>query len=188
MITQEQKIIQKAVSVAAEAHNEQYRKATGLPYITHPLAVMGLARKVTEDHEILAACALHDVMEDASDKYSWEQMHQDFGARVVRIVEGVTKIEHDDWQVRADAYIEHLKTADEGSLIVCASDKLHNIRCTIKELREFGNDSREGFSTNVQRQLWWNDAVCSLLEQRIPTNQLVYKLRHCVEELRSEIS
>lgn len=49
---------------ADKAHDKQKRKYTGERYIAHPIRVMNICRQYTEDHTILAAALLHDVLED----------------------------------------------------------------------------------------------------------------------------
>ena len=52
-----------------EAHAGQKRKRSDIPYIYHPLnlACHALSMGITED-EIIAACMLHDVVEDCGKK------------------------------------------------------------------------------------------------------------------------
>ena len=54
-----------AMDIAARAHEGQVRKYTGEPYLTHPFAVAGLVRSVTDDEDMVAAAILHDVVEDS---------------------------------------------------------------------------------------------------------------------------
>ncbi|GAB3171017.1 HD domain-containing protein [Telluribacter humicola] len=57
-------VLEKVRHYAAEAHGEQTRKYSGLPYIVHPVAVMNLCREYTDNNAVLAAALLHDVLED----------------------------------------------------------------------------------------------------------------------------
>jgi (p)ppGpp synthase/HD superfamily hydrolase len=61
-----------------------------------------------------------------------------FGAEVLRIVEGCTDADRDPkpaWRPRKEAYVAHLAEADRAILLVSASDKLHNARAIVGDLR-----------------------------------------------------
>lgn len=93
-----------AINIAAVAHRNQYRKGTAIPYVSHVFAVMNIASAMTDDEDILIACLLHDVLEDAPDEFSAEQIEETFGPRVLDIVGEVTKDESlSSWQERSDA-------------------------------------------------------------------------------------
>ena len=59
-------ILEEVKSFASEAHGEQKRKYTPEPYIVHPIRVMEICKKYTDDVRILSAALLHDVLEDTS--------------------------------------------------------------------------------------------------------------------------
>ena len=81
----------RAINAAAWAHDGQLRKGTEIPYISHAFAVMYLVSQqpgVDEDTQI--AALFHDVLEDASERYSAVTMEEEFGEDVVEIVQWVT--------------------------------------------------------------------------------------------------
>lgn len=57
-------ILKKIKSFATNAHGKQKRKFTEEPYINHPIRVMEICKQYTNNRPILAACLLHDVLED----------------------------------------------------------------------------------------------------------------------------
>ena len=57
-------MVDKAVRFAAKAHEGQFRKGTGRPYIVHPLEVKDIVSGMTEDEEVISAAVLHDTIED----------------------------------------------------------------------------------------------------------------------------
>ena len=92
----------------------------------HLAAAQGLADDIRED--VLIACLLHDTLEDVLERYSAQQMEQDFGPHVLNIVRGVTKDDSlDSWRERSDAYLDHLRGVSEVSAIGSACDRLHNL-------------------------------------------------------------
>ena len=86
-------LIRRAYSLAAVAHAGQER-ASGEPYIVHSLAVAQRLAELHLDSATIAAGLLHDVVEDTI--VTIENLRQDFGEEVAKLVDGVTKLEHID--------------------------------------------------------------------------------------------
>lgn len=78
-------VINDAISFAIESHKDQERKFDGSAYIRHPLSVMGMMTEFTSDPLILAACVLHDTVEDCED-VTLEVIHERFGEVVAGYV------------------------------------------------------------------------------------------------------
>ena len=89
-------LIERAYDFAAKAHEGQ-KRLTGDPYITHPLSTAGALAELEMDSTSIAAALLHDVVEDQD--YAIEDIKSQFGAEVARLVDGVTKLKHTDFDV-----------------------------------------------------------------------------------------
>jgi GTP diphosphokinase / guanosine-3',5'-bis(diphosphate) 3'-diphosphatase len=89
LVSDQSEPIQRALEIAARAHEGQYRKS-GAPYFIHPVLVAVITASISEDEQMVAASLLHDVVEDTS--VSIEQIGQWFGADIMHMVEGLTKI------------------------------------------------------------------------------------------------
>lgn len=167
------------------AHRNQKRKGTELPYIIHPFGVMTIASEATDSEDILIACLFHDILEDASEEYSKGQMEQDFGKKVVDIVEGVTKDSSlASWRERADAYLYHLEhEASDESVIVSCADKIHNLMSILEDYKEVGDDIWQRFSTGKEGQQWWFQAVYEVISKRLPELSLNKQLLNLVNKL-----
>ena len=63
-------LVTQAVIFAAQAHDGAARKGSEIPYIVHPMEVVAIASTMTDDPQVLAAAALHDVMEDCGVTFS----------------------------------------------------------------------------------------------------------------------
>ena len=178
--------LMRGIATASRAHDGHYRKGSGVPYISHPMSVMLIAASVTNDEDVLLAALFHDILEDVPEEYSAEQMEQDFGPRVLTLVQGVTK---DDtlsgWQERADAYLAHLEQAEEGSVLVSAADKLHNLLSILADHQAIGEELWLRFNSGKERQQWWYGAIYQVAQQRLPGNALVEELGFRVRELRA---
>ena len=89
LTTEQVLFVRKAYELAAEAHMKQ-RRASGEPYIIHPLGVATILAKLQLDELTLAAAFLHDVVEDTNS--TLEEIETLFGEDVKDMVDGVTKI------------------------------------------------------------------------------------------------
>jgi len=169
--------LELAIRKTSLAHAEQKRKGSGLPYIIHPFSVMCIASEVTDDEDILIACLLHDVIEDVPERYSAAEIQQDFGKRVLSIVEGVTKDSTlPDWQARADAYLAQLRITSIESVTVSAADKIHNLMSVLQDYEVVGEDLWKRFNAGKERQQWWYREVLCVLQNRIPDSSLTTRL------------
>lgn len=92
-------LIRRAYEFAAEAHHDQTR-LTGDPYICHPLAAAEILADLEMDAESIAACLLHDVVEDQGK--SIDEIKSRFGDEVAMLVDGVTKLKLADFEFDAD--------------------------------------------------------------------------------------
>jgi (p)ppGpp synthase/HD superfamily hydrolase len=121
-------IVVKAEQLARAAHEGQFRKYTHEPYIVHPEAVARIAASVTDDPVILAACWLHDVVEDTS--VTIDMIEAGFGpeiAAVVADVTNVTKKSDGNRQYRKSVERQHLAGASSKAKTVKLADILHNV-------------------------------------------------------------
>src|SRR5512140_425498 len=121
-----------AVRYANDAHAEQTRKGTGMPYISHVLAVASFVLDEGGDQDSAIAALLHDVPEDdvrRAPRESLEDIRRRFGDKVAHIVEGCTdswERPKKPWSDRKREYVEHARTLDRETLRVSAADKVHN--------------------------------------------------------------
>ena len=132
-------VIEKAYTIAYNAHKDQYRKS-GEPYIIHPLNVAIILADLEMDKETIIAGLLHDVVEDTI--LTEEELEAEFGADVGLLVEGVTKLEKipltntsmDQSDVKLEMQAENLRkmflamAKDIRVIMIKLADRLHNMR------------------------------------------------------------
>jgi GTP pyrophosphokinase len=147
----------QALVYAAQLHRTQIRKGSGVPYIAHLLAVSSIAMEHGADEDEAIAALLHDAIEDCGAEVRGP-ITERFGARVTAIVEGCTDADvtpKPAWLTRKQAYLEHLPQAERSVLLVSASDKLHNIRSILTDLRTVGDAVWERFKAGKPGSLWY---------------------------------
>ena len=124
-------IIRRAYELSLEHHSGQQR-ASGEPYLVHPLEVAILLAEMKLDTTAIAAGLLHDSVEDTI--LTTEEIQQKFGEQVAHIVEGVTKISKIDFASREEAQAENVRKMmlamvdDIRVVLIKLADRLHNMR------------------------------------------------------------
>ena len=130
-------LLDRAIFYAVRAHAGTERRGKGFPYIVHPMEAMAIVATLTADQELLAAAALHDVVEDTA--LSVEDIRAEFGDRVAELVEaesdkfveGVS--ESDSWRTRKQAAIDRLAEAPLEVKMIAMGDKLSNMRAIARD-------------------------------------------------------
>src|SRR6202451_465891 len=124
-------IVKKAYDYSLKNHEGQTR-ASGEPYLVHPLEVALVLAEMKMDPVAIAAGLLHDSVEDTS--VTIVDIRKEFGEQVAHIVEGVTKISQIDFATREEAQAENLRKMmlamvdDIRVVLIKLADRLHNMR------------------------------------------------------------
>jgi len=122
-------IIERAFEVAQHAHRDQ-KRASGEPYITHPLAVTLILAELGIGPITLAAALLHDTVEDT--EYNLTMLKAEFGEEVAMLVDGVTKLDKvkfgDHAQAETVRKMVVAMSKDIRVLVIKLADRLHNAR------------------------------------------------------------
>jgi (p)ppGpp synthase/HD superfamily hydrolase len=179
---------ERAFLFAAEKHAGQTRKTTTVPYIAHLMGVASLALEYGGDEDLAIAALLHDVVEDCGGAAMLKEVKRQFGSRVAKVVDGCTDSYGEPkapWRERKENYLRHLKSADAGTRLVSAADKLNNVRSILSDYREVGEAIWERFNGGREGTLWYYRAL--LVEfQRGKMNRLVRELERAVVQLESD--
>src|SRR5216684_4528732 len=136
--TDDLEIIRKAYNFSLKHHQGQTR-ASGEPYLIHPLEVSLVLADMKLDSTAISAGLLHDAIEDTS--VTHEDVRREFGDQVAHIVEGVTKIDRIDFASREERQAENVRKMvlamvdDIRVVLIKLADRLHNMR-TLKHLPE----------------------------------------------------
>ena len=128
---QQLSVINKAYEFARLKHAGQVRKS-GEPYIIHPLNVALILAKIYADYETISAGLMHDVLEDCD--CSVEEMEDEFGVNITRLVTGVTRLSRINFSTENEYLIDYYKkiivgmSEDVRVIIIKLADCLHNMR------------------------------------------------------------
>jgi len=155
-----------ALVYAARLHRDQTRKGTGVPYVTHLLAVAAIVGENGGTEEEVVASLLHDAPEDAGGETRLAEIRARFGDGVADIVAGCTDTYEDPkppWRARKEAYLDHLAGAPAPVRLVSAADKLHNARSVLSDYRAVGEDLWGRFNGGRDGTLWYYRAVADAL-------------------------
>ncbi len=124
-------IVRKAYEFSQKHHAGQSR-ASGEPYLVHPLEVALVLAEMKMDPVAISAGLLHDSVEDTS--VTIVDIRKEFGEQVAHIVEGVTKISKIDFATKEEAQAENLRKMmlamvdDIRVVLIKLADRLHNMR------------------------------------------------------------
>ncbi|MDV3350506.1 bifunctional (p)ppGpp synthetase/guanosine-3',5'-bis(diphosphate) 3'-pyrophosphohydrolase [Leptolyngbyaceae cyanobacterium CCMR0082] len=124
-------LVCRAFEFAYQLHKGQMR-ASGEPYIAHPVAVANILRSLGGDSAMIAAGFLHDVVEDTD--VSADEIEAHFGAEVRQMVEGVTKLSKFQFNSKTERQAENFRrmflamAQDIRVIVVKLADRLHNMR------------------------------------------------------------
>jgi GTP pyrophosphokinase len=187
----------RAVEYARHLHIER-RKGIGILAMAHLFGVAslvigeeGLAGfPVTED--MVVAALLHDAVEDHGGAPRLEDIRQNFGDNVARMVEGLSDSlsedanEKDPWEQRKQAYIERLRHEPADVRLISAADKLYNARSILEDYRLVGSDVWRRFKRGRDQQMWYFDSIIEIFKASGKA-RIVDELERVVAELR-EIS
>ncbi len=184
----------RAFARASELHRDHKRKGSGVPYISHLMGVAALVLEDDGDEEEAIAGLLHDALEDCAEQISGEDLEEQFGPRVRELVEACTDTPLDfeggrkpDWKARKDAYIARIASG-EMSLRVSLADKVHNVRCLLRDHRLEGEAVWDRFSATKDETLWYYRALAGAYREGGGVGFLVEELERVVAEIGARVS
>jgi (p)ppGpp synthase/HD superfamily hydrolase len=167
-----------ALAFAAERHAGQRREADDAPFVTHPIEVASLLHEAGYSDHVIAAGALHDVIEDTDTRPG--DLMERFGSKVALLVTAVTEdpsIE-DDRERKAALRSQVARAGDEAAAIF-AADKVSKTR----ELRLRASSGRRDGATGAKLEHY--EASLEMLARLIPEHEFVRRLGLELEAVRA---
>jgi len=183
-----------AVEYARHLHIER-RKGTGIPYMAHLFGVASLVMgeagltgfPVTED--MVIAALLHDAVEDHGGAARLEDIRQNFGAEVARMVDGLSdslaedSTKKDSWEQRKQGYIARVRNEPADVRLISAADKLYNARTMLEDYRLIGAEVWRRFHRGRDLQIWYFETILDAFKSA-GTTRIVDELERVVAELK----
>ena len=161
----------RALLLASELHRTQVRKESGVPYVSHVLAVAALALEHGADEDQAIAALLHDAVEDQGGLPTAERIRAQFGARVADLVLALSDAvvaPKPPWRQRKERYLAHLAHAAADVLLVSACDKVHNARCIVADHAAVGPSLWQRFTGGRDGTLWYYRELAAIFRARGP--------------------
>ncbi len=169
----------EALLLAHELHGEQLRKGSDVPYLAHLLAVAAIALEHGASEDEAIAALLHDAIEDQGGAATAAEIERRFGPDVLAIVQGCTDTDQTPkppWRARKEAYLARLPAETHSTRLICAADKLHNVRSLLDDYQRLGEQLWSLFSGCRAGTLWYYRSVADSLhasDDRPLTRQLL---------------
>ena len=180
-----------ALQLASGLHHDQCRKGSSIPYIAHLLNVCALVLEAGGDEDQAIAALLHDAVEDQGGLPTLATIRHMFGDRVANTVESCSDstvtnpAEKPPWHERKRAYLDHLRIANQDTLMVATADKVHNARTLLSDRRQIGECVWAKFNAPKGDQLWFYVSLLDVLEHSPDAPKtLVHDLAAVVDELK----
>jgi len=152
-----------ALKEAHRLHGNQYRKINPVPYLSHLLAVAALVLEYGGDEDQAIAALLHDSIGEAAKKEEGAHSLRThlaalFGDRVLGLIDHCTDSNitpKPPWRERKEAHLRRLKDAPDDALLIVAAEKLHDLRCLVPELIQYGPELWSRFRGGREGTLWY---------------------------------
>lgn len=162
----------KALSFAADAHAGQFRKASKLPYLVHPVAVMQHLVRYNASDEAVAAGILHDTLEDTATTES--DLRAVFGDRITDLVLGASEPDKSlSWEARKQHTIETLAcVVDLDQLMVVCADKLSNVSSIASDFDALGDEVWSRFKRGYEQQKWYYRSLADIFARHADKSDL----------------
>lgn len=175
----------RALAFASDLHRTQVRKGSDVPYVSHLLAVCSLVIENGGSEDQAIAALLHDAAEDQGGIEILNEIRRLFGDAVADIVADCTDSWTEPkpaWRPRKELYLASLAHKPATSLLVSLSDKVHNARSILFDLRGLGPDVWTRFTGGRDGSLWYYRQLAMFFDTAMP-GPLAAELRRTVDDL-----
>lgn len=177
---------EEALVYATRLHASQQRKGSGIPYISHLLAVTSIVLDYGGTETEAIAALLHDAVEDQGGAATRDEIRRRFGAEVTAIVDGCSDTDEmpkPPWQARKEAYLAGIVHESASVRLVSAADKLHNARDILAAYRSLGEALWSRFRGGREGTLWYYSALVRAYRETDTVPTLIDELDRVVAEL-----
>jgi (p)ppGpp synthase/HD superfamily hydrolase len=160
-----------ALVYASRLHRMQTRKGSGIPYVSHLLAVCALVIEHGGSEDQAIAALLHDAAEDQGGEATLNEIRARFGAAVADIVADCTDSWTEPkppWRPRKEAYLAALPSKPSTSLLVSLADKVHNASAILGDYQVLGDKLWDRFKGGREGTIWYYRSVSKVFDKAMP--------------------
>jgi len=176
----------EALVLASSLHRAQMRKASGVPYISHLLAVASMVLDEGGSEEMAIAALLHDAAEDQGGEATLAGIAAAFGADVARWVRQASdtfELPKPEWEIRKQHHLAAIPMADPEAQLIMLADKVHNARSIVADYARVGPEVWERFSVPRERSVWYYESLLDVFERDL-SPVLYDALNDCVRRMK----
>lgn len=174
--------VEQAIRAASVLHKDQIRKGSmPFPFVTHLVATAFTLMDYTTDEDVIVSALLHDTLEDTD--YTFEELQEDFGARVADIVLTLTEQKQNpqgnpvSWKERKLSYARQIKRGPEEALLIAAADKIHNFRTVVEDYSDAHDRFYQDFGKNFDDRLEVYQVIANAINSRLK-NPIITEFNH----------
>jgi (p)ppGpp synthase/HD superfamily hydrolase len=178
-------LVKSAFDWAAVWHHGQYRKYPDVqvPYMSHIAGVAAILSRHGFEAEVVAAGALHDVIEDCN--VTFETLREKFGETVAVLVRHVSEEDKSlSWEERKRAYYEHFPKKPWSAQAITLADKIDNFQSIVVCAKQFG-DPWKMFKRGKEAQVERFTALKKSAVEANPGHPLVAEYVHALAEVET---
>ncbi len=179
---------EKALAFAVGKHRDQERKGSNAPYLGHLLGVCSIVIDAGGSEDEAVAALLHDVAEDAGGEATLDEIRDEFGPDVRRIVAACSdtfEIPKPEWRPRKEEYIATIAHKAPDERLVSLADKVHNATAILNDYRAIRDHLWVRFREGKKSQLWYYRALADAFAE-VDDGPLVAQLDAVVSQLEAE--
>lgn len=161
--------IHEAIIYADCRHAGDVRKQTSIPYLVHPMEVMGILIANDCSEDVVVAGILHDAIEDTCENNDVirdivrQEIKTKFGPAVLQIVDNKSEDKSKTWQEHKQHTVDSLATKDLETRLVCCAEKLSNIKSIASDQEKIGEKIWQRFNASKKDQQWYCTSVVKAL-------------------------
>ena len=176
----------EALLLATRLHRQQARKASGVPYVAHLLAVTALVMEEGGGEDVAIAALLHDAAEDQGGEATLAYIEAAFGASVARWVRQASDTFEQpkpSWEQRKRHHLAAIPSADREARLIMLADKVHNARSILADHRRVGRSVWMRFNAGRDRTMWYYQSLTEVFDRALAP-VLYDELVNCVAMMK----
>jgi (p)ppGpp synthase/HD superfamily hydrolase len=180
----------EALRYTFELFGRDTRKGSTVPVMAHLLSVCAIVQQDGGSEDEAIAALLHDALEDKPGEASEDNIREQFGVSVARMVRIATDTPPEwfggpkpAWKKRKQDYIGRVAKEPSDLLRPTVADKIDNVRAILADHQRIGDELWTRFKAGKEDQQWYYSSCCDAYEMAGASPELVRQLRVLVNEL-----